>query len=73
MVFPGVLPPALWTCCLLEPGSAGEVVEENGVSWPAAWAHKMAVGGLPQGALDLERELELLSELGSFMLLGLDF
>lgn len=34
---------------------------------------KMVVGGCPQRALDLERELELLSELGSFLLLGLNF
>ena len=33
----------------------------------------MGAGACPQGALDLVRELELLSELGSFVLLGLDF
>lgn len=32
---------------------------------------KGAVGPAPQGALGLELELELLGELGSFMLLGL--
>lgn len=45
----------------------------NEVSQPAVFARKMVVGGCLQRALDLERELELLSELGSFLLLGLNF
>lgn len=46
----------------------------NEVSPLAVLAHKMAAGPCPQWALDPpEPELELLSELGSFMLLGLDF
>lgn len=45
----------------------------NEVSQPAVFTRKMVVRACAQRALDLEHELELLSELGSFLLLGLDF
>lgn len=46
----------------------------NEVSRPAGLAHKMAAGPCPPvSPWPPEPELELLSELGSFMLLGLDF
>lgn len=69
MVLPGDVLRVFGSIIYWQQGSVGEEVKENEVNWPVVWAPEMAARACPQQALDLE----LLSESGSFMSLGLDF